>query len=526
MADPGHAEQAPPSHPDANPFGYTILPPETNLSQRGAPILDDSLQTTLDHFFDNPDTNATAILQNPAMTNYLNNTDFAAFNFDVNGGGWPYQQSSFTTPDISQPFMNPYTQPLRQSYENGNLDRISHYESHDHTNIPTHPPSHDILTGFGLEEDAPEDVLKAATKLFEYRSQRQASTAMPQPPDLQSRPSFHHPLSEHQRRQSQPSQPSQPYHTPTTTSSQSYAASHYQQTNGNFRASIDASAVHSPTSPMSFVLPRHPYPLAHPYHFGSDSNFDQNGYNGPYQNINVEQPHIDFARGMAGRYTDSGVPSAASSHPQSPIATRQDQQQQQQQQQQQPIPHFYTNIPMKREGGAEEQERSNPNKRRRTIAAGPDDEDARFAPYTEPSPTLNNPSSPDGNDASPLANSQSSPEPADDDVPSNSRKRRKSSSAAQARANIAARRNLTEEQKRENHIKSEQKRRNIIKDGYKNLNDLVPNLKQGGFSKSATLTETVRELETLQAANETLRLRITKGLGMSPDELQALMDSM
>lgn len=85
---------------------------------------------------------------------------------------------------------------------------------------------------------------------------------------------------------------------------------------------------------------------------------------------------------------------------------------------------------------------------------------------------------------------------------------------------------MTEEQKRENHIKSEQKRRNIIKDGYKNLNDLVPNLKQGGFSKSATLTETVRELETLQAANETSRLRIIKGLGMSPDELQALMNSM
>lgn len=234
--------------------------------------------------------------------------------------------------------------------------------------------------------------------------------------------------------------------------------------------------------------------------------------------MNVEQPHIEFARGMAGRYTESSVPSAASSHPQSPIATRQDQQQ--------PIPHFYTNIPMKREGGAEEQERLNPNKRRRTIAAGPDDEDARFAPYTEPSPTLNNPSSPDGNDASPVADTQSSPDPADDDVPSNSRKRRKSSSAAQARANIAARRNLTEEQKRENHIKSEQKRRNIIKDGYKNLNDLVPNLKQGGFSKSATLTETVRELETLQAANETSRLRIIKGLGMSPDELQALMNSM
>ncbi|KEQ69742.1 hypothetical protein M436DRAFT_25843, partial [Aureobasidium namibiae CBS 147.97] len=53
---------------------------------------------------------------------------------------------------------------------------------------------------------------------------------------------------------------------------------------------------------------------------------------------------------------------------------------------------------------------------------------------------------------------------------------------------------LTEDQKRSNHIRSEQKRRNIIKQGYEDLNELVPNLKTGGFSKSAVLTETTRFL--------------------------------
>lgn len=54
-------------------------------------------------------------------------------------------------------------------------------------------------------------------------------------------------------------------------------------------------------------------------------------------------------------------------------------------------------------------------------------------------------------------------------------KRRKSSTA-----NTAAkptRENLTEEQKRENHIKSEQKRRTLIREGFEDLNNLVPGLR-------------------------------------------------
>ena len=65
--------------------------------------------------------------------------------------------------------------------------------------------------------------------------------------------------------------------------------------------------------------------------------------------------------------------------------------------------------------------------------------------------------------------------------------------------------NLTEEQKRNNHIQSEQKRRNIIKDGYNDLNKLVPSLKEGGFSKSQALVESASFLDEIVAGNKRLR---------------------
>ncbi|KAI9696890.1 MAG: hypothetical protein M1820_007965 [Bogoriella megaspora] len=65
--------------------------------------------------------------------------------------------------------------------------------------------------------------------------------------------------------------------------------------------------------------------------------------------------------------------------------------------------------------------------------------------------------------------------------------------------------NLTEEQKRSNHIMSEQKRRNIIKEGYEGLHLLVPNLKDGGFSKSQALAEAAAFLDSLVEGNKRLR---------------------
>jgi hypothetical protein len=86
-------------------------------------------------------------------------------------------------------------------------------------------------------------------------------------------------------------------------------------------------------------------------------------------------------------------------------------------------------------------------------------------------------------------------------------KRRKSATAATA-ATKTARENLTEEQKRENHIKSEQKRRTLIREGFEDLNQLVPGLRGGGFSKSAVLIMSADWLESLLQGNEVLRQRL------------------
>ncbi|KAK3304288.1 uncharacterized protein B0T15DRAFT_494758 [Chaetomium strumarium] len=76
------------------------------------------------------------------------------------------------------------------------------------------------------------------------------------------------------------------------------------------------------------------------------------------------------------------------------------------------------------------------------------------------------------------------------------------------------RENLTEEQKRENHIKSEQKRRNIIKSGYENLERIVPDIKGNGYSRAVTLKKTADWLLELEAGNkrlEELLLKLERG---------------
>lgn len=64
---------------------------------------------------------------------------------------------------------------------------------------------------------------------------------------------------------------------------------------------------------------------------------------------------------------------------------------------------------------------------------------------------------------------------------------------------------LTEDQKRENHILSEQKRRDLIRKGFSELCSLVPELREGGYSKSVVLMHVATFLEELKARNERLR---------------------
>ncbi|RYP22826.1 hypothetical protein DL767_008972 [Monosporascus sp. MG133] len=82
-------------------------------------------------------------------------------------------------------------------------------------------------------------------------------------------------------------------------------------------------------------------------------------------------------------------------------------------------------------------------------------------------------------------------------------KRRKSG----ASGSKAPRENLSEAQKRENHIKSEQKRRGAIKEGYQELCQIVPNLSSSGYSKSMMLTMAADWLEDLIRGNEELAKR-------------------
>lgn len=70
------------------------------------------------------------------------------------------------------------------------------------------------------------------------------------------------------------------------------------------------------------------------------------------------------------------------------------------------------------------------------------------------------------------------------------------------------RENLSEAQKRLNHITSEQKRRNLIQQGFNEIHSLVPTLRSNrerGDSKSTVLQKTVDWIIEMQTGNERLR---------------------
>lgn len=102
-------------------------------------------------------------------------------------------------------------------------------------------------------------------------------------------------------------------------------------------------------------------------------------------------------------------------------------------------------------------------------------------------------------------------EDGDDFTPSKSARRSRtrnpdSSPKSKKKPQAQKRDNLTEAQKRENHIHSEQKRRNLIRQGFEELCALVPELKAGGYSKSAVLIHAANYLDDLKKGNAQLRL--------------------
>jgi hypothetical protein len=86
-------------------------------------------------------------------------------------------------------------------------------------------------------------------------------------------------------------------------------------------------------------------------------------------------------------------------------------------------------------------------------------------------------------------------------------KRRKSTASS---THKPSRENLTDDQKRENHIRSEQRRRTLIKIGFDDLGKLVPGLRNDGgpLSKSTVLEKAAIYLETILEGNHKLKLRL------------------
>ncbi|KAF9122225.1 hypothetical protein BGX30_002131 [Mortierella sp. GBA39] len=68
---------------------------------------------------------------------------------------------------------------------------------------------------------------------------------------------------------------------------------------------------------------------------------------------------------------------------------------------------------------------------------------------------------------------------------------------------------LTEEEKRANHIASEQKRRNTIRNGFKDMTDIIPDLKDVNSSKSTILFKAVDFIKHLERRNRILQEKAT-----------------
>ncbi|KAF9577686.1 hypothetical protein BGW38_006951, partial [Lunasporangiospora selenospora] len=83
-------------------------------------------------------------------------------------------------------------------------------------------------------------------------------------------------------------------------------------------------------------------------------------------------------------------------------------------------------------------------------------------------------------------------------------------SAAAAAAAASAKRKpfkelLTEEEKRANHIASEQKRRNTIRNGFKDMTEIIPELRDVNSSKSTILFKAVDFIRLLERKNRALQ---------------------
>jgi len=225
------------------------------------------------------------------------------------------------------------------------------------------------------------------------------------------------------------------------------------------------------------------------YRFGSDSHFASNGFlpSGPSEDAITSR-----LLSKMGQILEPII-SAANSRPDSPVQTRRN-------------TSGTISIPHKSakqddESGSDETDTERgpgPSKRRKSKHMRDNSDTltpttAPHAPFQTTVRPLSTPNPP----RRPTSSSAKSPT-----------KRRKPSpndSIDQAALRKLPRENLSEEQKRSNHIQSEQKRRNLIKQGFHELEILVPELRSGGFSKSNMLVEAAKYLEELIEGNDALK---------------------
>ena len=258
-------------------------------------------------------------------------------------------------------------------------------------------------------------------------------------------------------------------------------------------------------------VPREEGPLLH---FGSDGNFANNGFMPP-PNLETEDHVTDkmLQRLDSFEAQTSTTNTAANTQPSSPIMPKS--------KRKSSAPNGKTKLPVAVDATPDEKDagiaqKPKSTKRRKSKADDKAEEmaiDEEEDDWVEPKPrrgkrqksTSANNSSSATNNAS--ANSSNGP--------------RAEQASTQARGSQSAdrrsgRENLTEEQRRNNHIHSEQKRRNTIKGGYDELISFVPGLKAGGFSRSASMTQAVDWLKELMQNNVQLRDqldRLRKGVG-------------
>ena len=261
--------------------------------------------------------------------------------------------------------------------------------------------------------------------------------------------------------------------------------------NGSIDASIAAQfarmAQHHPQMQQD---EDHRQRLKRPYAFGSDNAFNPTGYivSSPQDTEDAVTRRLMHDLHILQPSTKDVAPSAESTQPSSPVAPRRF-----------PIglmPLAGDEADQSEDGTTDDEDEENgaqPAKKRRK---------SKHAHQSRPRDgSVDDKTSTAQRKGQSLSRSIKARKASQDD---NSGKKRKSSSASQK----AQRENLTEEQKRSNHILSEQKRRNLIKHGFEELHDLVPELRNGGLSKSNVLMEAASFLEELIKGNRAVSLTL------------------